>query len=297
MKNLVVASFSGGTGKSAVTAVLAKLFQEVLVADLSLGATGQQVYLPGEPFRIMEHARGLRAQVEMRFCTDCARCIPACPEKAIGPDYQVDGCLCTACDLCIDACPEEAIGYTANSAGRWYFSDTRCGLRVSADLEGASSFDPGLVERIFGEARNLASARELPLMLTDLPSGMDEVTLPVWEQADLLILVTEPSARDVAAFRKSVALLKEKKLPVVQVINRHDLNRAYTMELLDIALKEGIRTAGKIGFDPEMYRAPDLGRRDGVNFPGLIPAGLRGDYVNLWHSLKFILKEQEKNHG
>ena len=292
MKTIAVASMGGGTGKSCIAAVLGKLMKEPMLMDLSCSAAGLRTYAGGEPLQIMEHARGLRAEIEPSLCTRCGECIRACPLNAISEAIVVDPCRCDGCGRCREVCVPGAIELRANVAGRFYYAETDIGLMLDTDLEGAYCEDPGMIGRVFAEGQRKAADRGCALVLVDMPAGIDEMTLPVMRQCDLVLVVTEPTAAEARVLSGGLQRLREEGIGVLTCLNRADLNRDKAMVMLDLVMSCGVRNAGKIPFHPELPGAVEVAMQDRVKFAGLIPLELRKDYVKLFHTVQFFLEHK-----
>ena len=143
MKQLVILSGKGGTGKTSVAAALAHLAsQEVpcVLADADVDAANLELVL--EPNRLEEHEfwSGQLAVIDPDKCELCGRCYDVCRFEAIIPGedtYRVDPLACEGCALCIYQCPEGAIHGEEQQAGLWFRSDTRFGPLFHAHLFAA----------------------------------------------------------------------------------------------------------------------------------------------------------------
>lgn len=292
MKTVCLASLSGGTGKSLCAAVLGKIMPDTLMADVSCSHTGLRTFAGGEPFRIMEHGSGLLAKRFLRLCERCGRCMEVCPQGAIDPE-GVDACLCTGCGACRDVCPNGAIELGVRPAGRWYYADTDAGLLVDTDLAGALVHDTRFPAQVFTEAKKLAEARDARFLVVDLPAGITEETRPVLEAADLVVLVLGPAARETARLRQHASLLRTLGGKVCLCVNRDDLHPETTMDLIDLGLREGFKTIGRLPYEEGLLAALETAQAEKTPFFGLIPNPLKQSFARMMVSAKFLLEEGE----
>ena len=101
MKQLAVVSGKGGTGKTTVTAALAALAPEPVLADCDVDAPDLHLLL--EPhIESREEFHGLKvADIDAAACAACDLCIEACRFGAISDDLVVDRAACEGCGTCV----------------------------------------------------------------------------------------------------------------------------------------------------------------------------------------------------
>ena len=115
MKQLVILSGKGGTGKTTVAAALAHLASEemlVVLADADVDAANLELVL--DPTKLEKHdfTGGQVAVIDPQLCTACDICAEVCRFEAIISDddtYRVDDIACEGCASCFYQCPVEAI--------------------------------------------------------------------------------------------------------------------------------------------------------------------------------------------
>ncbi len=292
MKTICIAGASGGTGKSFIAAVLGKILPKTLLADVSFSHMGVRTFSGGEPFREMEHSKQLMATRFESSCNQSGECIPACPTGAISLD-DIDPCLCDGCGACVKVCPQEALYLTSNPAGRWFYADTDAGLLVDTDLKGANVFDGSFAEHVYLEAKKLGQARECEYLIVDLAAGFDETNLKIMQDADLSLLVVEPTRKDLVALKGDISLLQGQGINASLCINKFDLNKEYTMNILDYTIAEGLKTVGKLSYAEDLGLMLESAKVDEQPFFGLIPNELKAELAKMMVSLKFLTEEGE----
>lgn len=292
MKTICIAGASGGTGKSFISAVLGKILPETILADVSFSHMGVRVFTGGIPFREMEHSKQLMATRFESSCNQSGECILACPVGAISLDH-IDPCLCDGCGACIKVCPQEALYLTSNPAGRWFYADTDAGLLVDTDLKGANVFDADFAEHVFLEAKKLGQAREAEYLIVDLASGFDATNLKIMQNSDLSLLVVEPTRKDLEVLRGDTSQLRDQGIDACLCINKYDLNKEYTMKILDYAISEGLKTVGKLSHADDLGLMLEVAKAEVQPFFGLIPNELKAELAKMMVSLKFLTEEGE----
>ncbi len=290
MKTICVASATGGTGKSLVAAVLGKILPETILADLSFSQGGLRTYAGGEPFRIMEHSKTLMANRFERNCVQQGACLQACPVGAIHLTY-IDPCLCNGCGQCIASCSQEALYLTPNPAGRWYYADTAAGLMLDTDLVGANDFDADFALQVYGEAQALASARQASYLIVDTAAGFGETEKSIMQDADLVLLVSQPSQKEMIALEHEAAFIDSLGSNIALCINKATLSSDFTMALIDWGIGKKIKTAGKIDYDEELLKRLYASMEEKQSFFGLMSNELKAQFAKLMVTIQFIMKE------
>lgn len=147
MKQLVVLSGKGGTGKTSFTAALARLAPRVLVADADVDAPNLHLLLRTQRVRpgARAFAGGLTVELDREICDGCGVCVHVCRFAAISlaedassrPPVRIDEFMCEGCGLCARVCPAGAVTMRRRVAGTVEVCDTEVGPLVRADLRVA----------------------------------------------------------------------------------------------------------------------------------------------------------------
>jgi len=134
MKQIVVISGKGGTGKTVITASFAALAGKKVLADCDVDAADLHLLLKPKIQQRNEFRSGMSAVINKEACIQCGSCRAVCRFNAINEDYLVDPISCEGCAFCHHACPVEAIEMKENMAGEWFVSETRFGTMVHAKI-------------------------------------------------------------------------------------------------------------------------------------------------------------------
>jgi MinD superfamily P-loop ATPase len=134
VKQIVVISGKGGTGKTMLTASFASLSKNKVMADCDVDAAGLHLLLKPEIKERHEFRSGKTAKIDKEMCQECGECIAVCRFNAINNDFTVDPISCEGCTICSYICPAGAITLEENISGEWFISDTKYGPLVHARL-------------------------------------------------------------------------------------------------------------------------------------------------------------------
>jgi MinD superfamily P-loop ATPase len=222
------------------------------------------------------------AVIDPQRCTGCGTCIEMCRWSAVGPDFIVDEIGCEGCGVCVDFCPEQAIDFPIKTCGQWFISDTRFGPMVHARLGIAEENSGKLVALVRQQARQLAEARGLDLILTDGPPGVGCPVIASVGGATSVVIVAEPTVSGIHDMARAIELCRHFNVPVMVCINKFDLNLDNCATIERMARDGGVPIVGRVPFDPAFTRAMVQGQTL-LEFDGNGPAGdhLRQVWANI----------------
>ena len=255
MRELVILSGKGGTGKTSITAAFASLAQNMILCDADVDAADLHLILNPDFKKTMEFKGGHEAIINPGLCTQCGRCIEVCRFGAVRDTFEIDPIDCEGCGVCVDLCPEKAIDFPETVCGEWYISDTRFGPMVHARLGIAQENSGKLVSLIRGEAKKLAAKNNLDLILTDGPPGIGCPVIASIGQATAILIVAEPTVSGIHDMERVGQLSKHFNIPAMVCINKYDLNPDQTQKIEELAQKADIAVVGRITFDPTFTEA------------------------------------------
>jgi len=265
VRELVVVSGKGGTGKTSLVASLAVLWGPKVVCDCDVDAA--DLYLVLAPEVIEEHgfSGGSTARLDTSRCSRCGRCLTLCRFGAIeasadasGP-VRIDEFGCEGCGLCAEVCPDGAISLVPSENGRWYVSNTRGGPMVHARLGPAEENSGKLVTLVRREARRVAEEHDVNTVLVDGSPGIGCPVIASITGASHLLVVTEPSVSGVHDLARVLDLADRLSVPAAVVVNRWDVHPDGAVEIERMCRQRGIELLARIPYDPDVTRAQVAG--------------------------------------
>lgn len=150
MKQIVVISGKGGTGKTVLTASFAALAENGCFADCDVDAADLHLLLQPQIKERYEFRSGKTAKIDKKLCQQCGKCITVCRFNAISDDFVVEPISCEGCGVCSLICPAEAIRMEENLSGEWFISETKYGPMVHAKL-GVAQENSGKLVTLVGD--------------------------------------------------------------------------------------------------------------------------------------------------
>ncbi len=250
MKELVVISGKGGTGKTTLTAAFAALAKNRVLCDADVDAADLHLLMAPKIRTRSDFKGGSIAVINEDKCTECGLCRELCRFDAIGENFVVDSIECEGCGVCVDFCPENAIDFPVQTCGQWFVSDTRFGPMVHARLGIAEENSGKLVTLIRQEAKKLAEEKKLEMIITDGPPGIGCPVIASIGGATAVLIVTEPTVSGIHDMERVAQLAEHFKIPAMVCVNKYDLNPDQALAIEKIAKEHKITFLGNIAFDP-----------------------------------------------
>lgn len=266
MKQLVVLSGKGGTGKTSLSAAFAHLAHErpaslqAVLADADVDAANLELVL--QPRRLEEHDfyGGAVAVIDESLCEACGICEQACRFEAILPrtgdeGYSVDPIACDGCAACVYQCPSDAIHMQDQLAGRWFHSQSRYGPLLHAELRPAQENSGKLVTLVKQRARLLGLDSGAELVIVDGPPGIGCPVISAAAGADLALIVTEPTAAGIHDMARVLEMTAHFRLPALVCINKADIYPQGSAQIESYCRTRDIQMIGHIPFDLSVSEA------------------------------------------
>lgn len=255
MKELVVISGKGGTGKTSLMAAFASLAEKKVLCDADVDAADLHLIMDPEVKERHDFQSGHRAVINPYKCTQCGLCRELCRWDAISERFEVDGIQCEGCGVCYYFCPEEAVDFHLNTCGEWYTSRTRFGPMVHARLGIAEENSGKLVSLVRREAGKLAERKGYDLILTDGPPGVGCPVIASLGGADAVLIVAEPTVSGRHDMERVADLAAFFNVPAMVCVNKADLNGEEAHAIETLARDKDVKVLNRVPFDPVFTRA------------------------------------------
>jgi len=248
MKELVVLSGKGGTGKTSIVGSLAALAGDKVLADCDVDAADLHLLLEPTIRQKHEFWSGQVAVIDQEKCTQCGLCEELCHFEAID-DFTVDPVSCEGCGFCCRICPVEAITMKENLSGHWFISDTRYGPLVHARLGIAQENSGKLVALVRQQAREMAEKQGAAFIISDGPPGIGCPVISSLSGAHMALLVTEPTLSGIHDLERVIGVCRHFGVPALVCINKYDINEENSRRIEDYCLEQKVEVAARIPFD------------------------------------------------
>lgn len=299
MKQLVILSGKGGTGKTCVTAAFAHLASQnglagkVILADADVDAANLELVLQPRLLEQQDFKGGKLAVIDQDTCASCGDCEAVCRFEAIHHTdglYEVDPIACDGCAACVYQCPTESISMREQVAGKFYSSDSRYGPLYHANLFPGQENSGKLVTLVKQRARLHAMDEKRELVIVDGPPGIGCPVISAVSGASLALIVAEPTISGVHDMRRILQTVRHFGVRALVCINKADIYPAGAEEIEAFCRENRVETAGRIPFDPTIASAMVAGEAV-TAFQPEAPASVALDQV--WERVIACLSQKE----
>ena len=297
MREIVIISGKGGTGKTSLTASFALLAKNAVLADCDVDAADLHLILTPEIKEKHEFWSGHEAFVLQDKCTGCGACLILCRFGAIKEtpvsfgeySYTVDPTSCEGCGACVRFCPKKAVDLKERLCGEWMISDTRAGPMVHAKLGIAAENSGKLVSTVRQEAKKLATATGRDTILIDGPPGIGCPVIASVTGASAVVIVTEPTLSGAHDLKRVLELVNHFKIPTFVCVNKWDICPDMATQIESLSTAAGAVILGRIRYDQAVTEAQKI-----MKAVVEIDAPSAVDIREIWNNLNQHLTEKEK---
>ena len=277
MKEIVVVSGKGGTGKTTVLARYAEIAEGAVVADCDVDAPNLHMLLKPKIIRREPFVGSKVAAVDHEVCDICGQCVGHCRFDALhmvgdGGDksIEMDADRCEGCAMCANICPVDAIEMRERIVGEWFLSETERGPMVHALLEAGAENSGRLVAMVKQMAKKTAKEKGAETILVDGPPGIGCPVISALSGADLVVIVAEPTISGLSDFKRVADLAGGFRMKCALVVNKSDLNDSMAQSLVEEARSRGVVHIGTVPYDEELLRL--MARGEGMGNDSRSPA-------------------------
>ncbi|HPA56386.1 MAG TPA: ATP-binding protein [bacterium] len=263
MKEIVVISGKGGTGKTSISSSLFALSGKSVAADCDVDAADMFIVLEPEIVRKSDFYSGRVAVIDNNKCTNCGVCRELCRFDSISVRsgmHFIDGNECEGCKVCVEFCPEKAIDFIERLCGEWFVSNTRFGPFVHAKLGIGAENSGKLVTLVRKEAKRIAVENGSDYIIIDGPPGIGCPVIASVTGADAVLIVTEPTLSGFHDLKRVMSLAKHFGIKTAVVVNRWDVNSEMTDNIEEYAQNEGAFVAGRVSYSSDFTDAQIMKR-------------------------------------
>lgn len=260
MKQLLILSGKGGTGKTTIASAFIKLLGAKAYADCDVDAPNLHLIMKQDADPIKSNYYGLpKAVINSDLCVRCNACLENCRFDAIyekDEQYKVDHYACEGCGVCNAVCPVGAVSLKPAVAGELFLYNDDS-VFSTARLRMGSGTSGKLVTKVKNRLREAADAE---IAIIDGSPGIGCPVIASLSGVDLVLIVTEPSVSGISDMERIIKTAANFKTNTVVCINKYDVNESNSDKIEIFCKEKEIPLVGKIPFDKNAVLAVNQGK-------------------------------------
>lgn len=259
MKQLLLLSGKGGTGKTTVAAAFIKLSGCRAYADCDVDAPNLHLIINPTASLVSNPFYGLaKFEIDANQCQGCGLCEQVCRFEAVHKKesvYEIDRLACEGCATCAVVCPAQCIKQTSHHAGDLL-------LYKSENVFSTAKLEPGggnsglLVTEV---KKQLRKESEADFEIIDGSPGIGCPVIASMNNADLILLVTEPTLSGLSDLNRVVITTEKMRVPTVVCINKVVEHSAIVEKIIKYCQQKEIPLVGMIPYDKTVAKNINLG--------------------------------------
>lgn len=255
IKEIVVISGKGGTGKTTITSSLIPYFQDIVIGDCDVDAPNLQILFNPQNSKKESFYGMKKAKLDRELCIDCGKCYEVCRFDAIENPKK-----CESCSICEYVCPVGAIKMVDNKAGEIYVSETKYGKMVHACLFPGEENSGKLVAEVRKKAKKIAQDENKKYILLDGAPGVACNVISSLTGVKKVVIVTEPTLSGLHDLERVLELIERFRIKPYFVINKYDLSFEIANKIEEFLKDKGFEISVKVPFDKRIVKA--IGRKE-----------------------------------
>jgi len=261
MKQLLVLSGKGGTGKTTVASAFIRLSEARAFADCDVDAPNLHLVMEQRAKAEKSDYYGLpKAELNPELCTQCSLCIEHCRFDALisGREFKIDPYACEGCGVCEAICPVKAISLKPAVAGELILYRNGGKVFSTAQLKMGSGTTGMLVSEVKKQMKEAAG--DTSFAIIDGSPGIGCPVIASLSGVDLVLIVTEPSVSGISDMERIIQTAANFHTSIAVCTNKHDTNLANSIRIEDYCRRNDLFFAGQIPFDPLAVKAVNSGK-------------------------------------
>ena len=255
IKEIVVISGKGGTGKTTITSSLIPYFQDIVIGDCDVDAPNLQILFNPQNSKKESFYGMKKAKLDKELCIECGRCYEVCRFDAVENPKK-----CESCSICEYVCPVGAIKMVDNEAGEIYVSETKYGKMVHACLFPGEENSGKLVAEVRKKAKKIAQEENKKYILLDGAPGVACNVISSLTGVKKAVIVTEPTLSGLHDLERVLELIERFRIKPYFVINKYDLSLEMANKIEEFLKDKGFEVSLKVPFDKRVVNA--IGRKE-----------------------------------
>ena len=262
MKQLLILSGKGGTGKTTIASAFIKLTDAKAYADCDVDAPNLHLITKWNANPEKTDYYGLpKAEIDSNLCTLCDRCRENCRFDAISFEegYRVDSFACEGCGVCEAVCTAGAVSLILAIAGELMLYANEDKVYSTAQLKIGSGTSGMLVTKVKKQMKAMTTP-DTTLAIIDGSPGIGCPVIASLSGVDIVLIVAEPSISGISDMERIINTASGFGVKTVVCVNKFDTNVANTEKIEKFCEEQGLPFMGRIPFDFGAVKAINNGQ-------------------------------------
>lgn len=261
MKQLLILSGKGGTGKTTIASAFIKLSKAKAYADCDVDAPNLHLITKQNSLPKKTDYYGLpKAEIDIELCIECGQCMQNCRFDAISADgkYKVDPFACEGCGVCELVCPVGAVALKPAVAGELMLYADKEEVFSTAQLKMGSGTSGMLVTEVKKQMKSATDGVEFAII--DGSPGIGCPVIASLSGVDMVLIVAEPSISGISDMERIINTAAKFGVKTAVCINKFDTNMQNTEKIERFCIDHEINLVGRIPFDSDAVKAINNGQ-------------------------------------
>lgn len=261
MKQLLILSGKGGTGKTTMAGAFIKLSNAQGYADCDVDAPNLHLLMNrSDEAKNTDYYGMPKADIDIYRCSRCGKCKSLCRfdaiEIAADGAYFVNIPACEGCGVCREICSDGVISMVPSISGslKLYQEGT---VFSTAQLKMGSGNSGKLVTEV--KKQLLQSDRQIDFAVIDGSPGIGCPVIASMSGVDAVLIVAEPSVSGISDLERILKTAAHFHVSALVCVNKADLNAQNTEKIERYCKENSIPFVGKIPFDKRVHDALNKG--------------------------------------
>jgi len=262
MKQLLILSGKGGTGKTTIAGAFIYLSQVNACADCDVDAPNLHLISHWSHLPKRTDYFGMpKACIDPKKCTLCGQCQTHCRFDAIEagtPSFRVRPFACEGCGVCVTGCHAGAVSMKPDRAGELALYREENRIFSTAKLSMGSGTSGKLVTEV--KKQMVSASGDVKFAIIDGSPGIGCPVIASISGVTMVLIVTEPSLSGISDMERILKTADTFHVRTAVCVNKADTNPTKTREIHEFCLTRQIPFVGEIPFDPKAVQAINSGK-------------------------------------
>ena len=262
MKQLLILSGKGGTGKTTVASAFIRLSKAKAYADCDVDAPNLHLTLKNTAPADTSDFYGLPVyEIDKEKCINCDICAKNCRFDAVEKNENVvyiNKYACEGCGVCAELCPANAIHSKIDPSGKLMLYKNADSVFSTAQLSMGKGNSGMLVTEVKKQMKDHA-APDTDFAVIDGSPGIGCPVIASLSGADMVLIVCEPSVSGISDMQRIIKTAQYFNVKIAACVNKFDTNLENTKKIKEFCKREEIPFLGQIPYDINAVKAINNG--------------------------------------